>query len=1197
MPGLFATEEEESPDVGGVEATQEAMGPVPGSAEPKMKAKAQRALLFRNADEAKEETPAVEQPKSKGIFVDKSETVESSTGTLFKASNFDHIYDDTPSNPFIENLSTVPDDGQHFTRDAVNFLMGPEMGVVGMKWDTQGFSWEWENAKKQWSEQPMWLNLLATTSLFGTAAYPIAKAAYMTTKVGRVGEARGLTGSPVDEMAKWKRMGMVESSHADELDFDTRKMLRIHEANTEKWDAFRNRALKAEQGEPMGVKDKVMYEFEKRFTNTYFNMANDNNAKMAYNARLDQLWKNERLGQFFVGIPDGAKGDLLYQHQLHKLDPTNVPKPSGLTPEEIGWADRTGDAMKRTQQEMLDEGIITQETFDRIGEMHLPAQYKGTAEADLGMSRTLIAPLNQPGKGSQYVALRMQKVPRLNSETLKSRAADLPEIYKRLQAGELITDPTDLTVRGHVTDRLLLNNFKFVRDMSIDNRYSVSHSDMLTKFTKNGTFAAAAAKKAGFVHLDGVGGEAVPILRRMLEKKGGKIGLNGELPWIRKEVFNEVFGEHGMFAQSHNAAGFMDAITSVFKSMKTVTSIPTHFNNGMGNAVMLSMAGFNPFTPSSMGLMHDVSKAFKNMSEVWKTAKKAGINSRDIIDKSTFNMGSTIINGKTFDLTKEMLHPAARELLEENSLNATEGFAHLEELYGRAREGSVTKWMINKALRAKEIAQVGDKVKWFDKMNEAYVAEDMIPKMSLFIHYRSKGLTPAAAAIETGRRLPMYNTVGSAVVQGRKWAFPWLTFTTEAARITKNNLMDHPLRTMPWLHAPAIVQSLMAGAEGRSYEDVQEGKRNLPLFGQSATTVIGTGQSQTALAGAATGAFAGAAAGMLKGGAAGGVIGGVMGAAAGAGVLGMINKDEDQLRGAMMDWLPHSAFMLTSLSPDFQWSNAQSVIEQMPSQPLAIIKPFMETLSGETAWGQPIGSEGLGDSIKHMMAGYIGLMAPPLIQKYGFRVTTPDISASQALIGKDLSFDITNVSRGLIDTGIQIDPATGKPGNLSQDFLLNNFGMWKSYGAGPAGRLSNEGMIERHQQEIRTYLSKNLDYHLANGHDEDSSNILLKVQRSFAKQYINDPRMAQDKFNAWLKKHEKAVGQHPRLRNWSQEELKHRVMTAAGFAKEARGQARDEMLKFLAEEQRIRKMGSAATAPGVAGKALNKQGAVGGGLL
>ena len=201
------------------------------------------------------------------------------------------------------------------------------------------------------------------------------------------------------------------------------------------------------------------------------------------------------------------------------------------------------------------------------------------------------------------------------------------------------------------------------------------------------------------------------------------------------------------------------------------------------------------------------------------------------------------------------------------------------------------------------------------------------------------------------------------------------------------------------------------------------------------------------------------------------------------------------------------------------------------------------------------------------------------------------------MIGKDLSFDITNVSRGLIDTGIQIDPATGKPGNLSQDFLLNNFGMWKSYGAGPAGRLSNEGMIERHQQEIRTYLSKNLDYHLANGHDEDSSNILLKVQRSFAKQYINDPRMAQDKFNAWLKKHEKAVGQHPRLRNWSQEELKHRVMTAAGFAKEARGQARDEMLKFLAEEQRIRKMGSAATAPGVAGKALNKQGAVGGGLL
>lgn len=1180
------------------EETVKQMAPVPPGVVPKMGQKAKASIFIRSAVSPEEDRTSID-PNDNKLFTikDKSPDVAPDDLTMFK-------------NPMVEKLATTQDfDPGLQPRDVVNFLFKDTMGVAGAKWDTEGFSWEWENAKQQWSEQPMWLNLLATTDLFGTALFPIAKAAHMTTKIGRVGEALGLTGSHADEIVRWQKMDILDKSHIKDLTFNQRKSMRIFERNTEKWPAMRERAAKAERGEPMGIKDKILYSFEKNFANDYFNKTSSTNAKIAYNSRLDQLWKAENIGKFFVDIPDEAAGPKIYQRWLHQMDPTNVPHPTGMSPQDIAWADNLGHAKTDLQKRMFDAGVISQDEFDKIGPMHLSAQYKGTPEPDLSTARQQIIPLigkkprQYPGTvigsdkprtglskfllgdkapaasvtgGQDYIAVRLYGMPRLNSETLMKRSSDLPEIYQRLQKGQLITDPHDLTVRSFVVDHLLLNNFEFVRDAATDARYAVSHDDMILKYIdKTGKFDTNAAKKAGYVHLDSVGGNATERLQRMIKKKGGTLGINGELPWIRREIFDEAFGEHsGMFAQSQNAVSILDIMSSVFKSVKTAGSIPSHFNNATGNMVMLSMAGMNPFSPRNVDIAHNVSKAFGKISEVYKTGKAAGINSREIMEKSTFNLGDMIIDGRKFNLNDELLHPAARELFDDNSLDATEGFAHLEGLYEQAkRQGGFTKSLLKNILKAKNIAQVNNKVKWFDQMTKAYVAEDMIPKMSYYMHLRSQGFSKTSASIETGRRLPMYNTVGSAIKGARKFAFPWLTFTTEAARITKNNLMDYPIRTMPWLHMPAIIQSLVAGMEGRGYEDIEAAKRSLPLFAQSPTTVMASGRTQATAGGAATGGLLGMAGGMLRAGAPGAAVGGVLGAMAGAGLTSSLNKDTKELRGAMMDWLPHSAFMVTSTSPDFEWTG-RTMLEQIPSQPLAIVKPFWDVLAGQTPWGQQIGGEGIGDSIQKMIAGFIGNLAPPIIQKYGFKVTTPDVSVSEAFLGKSLPGDFTNMSRALIDTGIAIDPASGKPGNLSQDFVLNNFGMWKSYAAKPDTRLSNEGLADQNQEQIRTYLAKNLDYHLANGQDDLSTDILSKVQRSFAKQYVGNPREAQKKFGEWLKRKTKAIGQHPRLRSWSKEELEQRLHTSSSFAEEARGQARDEMIKFLQEETRIRNMGS-----------------------
>ena len=1182
-----------------VAATQEAMKPTSFFTATKLRQKMKSSLGLKTPPTGllgDEEPSPVRQPQ---------------LGELrLKRTNTSELYDSEPENPIVEKLATVDDAGVK-PNDIVNFLFGSEMGVIGAKWDTNGFSLDWENAKQQWSEQPLWLNLLATTSLFGTALFPVGRAAYMTTKVGKVGEALGLVGSHADETMRWKSMGIMDNAHVTDLTYDQRVAMRLSEQNYNKVTTRLDRTARASRGEALGAKERVMYEFEKRFANTHNELGRNIAARTNYNARLDDIWKNENLGRFLVDVPDEIHGPAMYQHWLHSMDPTNIPK-SNLDPKTMAWADNLADAMRTHNDEAFAEGLIDQATHQSMP-MHVPAQNVGTPLPDMGMDRTFIQSIKSkqiPGdvvQGTQqrtglakvlfgkdkptaqvtgtkdYVAVHIQKIPRLDAKTLEKRAKNLPEVYKRLQTGQLITSPRELTVRGYIMDRMLMNNFKFVRDAAIDPRYAVPHSDVMTKFTNaQGVFDVTAAKAAGYVSLDTVGGKPVEILQRMIQKKGGKLGINGELPWIRKEVFDEVFGAHtGTFAQTQQVINIFDIMSSSMKTMKTVWSVPTHFNNMAGTLAMTAQGGMNPFSPRGMAILHSSQGALEKLTEAWKAGRAAGIDSKDIFAKGTFNLGETMIDGKRYNLNDEFLDPTVRELFEENSLDATEGASHLTKMFEQAKQGSITKKVLRGVMGVKNIMQVNDKIKLFDRMTKAYTYEDMIPKMGYYLHMRSQGYSKLGAVLETGRRLPMYNNVGSAIVTGRKIMFPWATFTTEATRITKNNLMDHPLQMMPWLQVPGIMQGLAAGMEGRSYEEVKGAKRSLPLFAQSPTTLIAGAGTQRQSGAAATGALAGATAGLLRGGPVGGMVGGLVGGA--AGYLGAKKIAEwggegtDELRGAMMEWLPHAAFMVTSTSPDFEWS-MRTALEQVPSQPMALVKPIMDVAIGQTAWGQEIGSEGFIDSVGKGIAGMIGLLAPPVIQKYGFKVTTPDVSVSESVFRKlgmkgQIPGDITNWSRLLTDTGIAIDPTTGKPGSLTQDFILNNSALWKSYAANPATRLANEGLADKNQEKVRTYFAKNLDYYLTNGMDEASLGILGKVQRSFAKQYMGDPQMAQEKYEDWLKRRLKKIGQHPRLSGWTNEELTARFEAASSFAKEARGQARTELLKFIRDEQSIRRMG------------------------
>lgn len=1498
-----------------------------------------------------------------------------------------------------ETLPSIPRGLEHITypeteeeegfqvHDLVNFLVGDEMAIIGFKYDSTGFGHDWEIAKRQWAEQPLWVNLLATTSLVGTIAFPALKATSIA-KFGKFGESL-LGFSKAKEISKYKQLGAIAEDVADVDDGTLRTLRKLEHVRTKYAESVARKKNIAETG---GTRiERLKDWFDRSFSNSYMEQISDEGRitgriKPEFAKRMEDFWKNEELGQFFVNVPGEELGPAVYAHWLKKIDPSldlpsiargidpnyNISKLNLDEPTKI-WADRIFDAKVKHQEQALSEAFITQDTYNRIGIAHVPAFDIGTPMPEAKTVSTFVLPLKRRTKvvkpkepifeagevrleptGEEYIALKTFEFPTLNAAQMEHRKKDLPEIARRLFEGKLITDPADVSYRGFVTDRMLLFNHIFTRDLIM--RDAKRSSDILSLYGSLGK-----AEKAGWISLDKYlgKGNVQSTIRRMLNHKNYGLSEDEPLPYLHKAVVEELFGENGIWAQAEGVVGLLEATTMLHKVSKTgfclvegtriltdkgylrieeafeykpgfnfnisnspkvwspvlenwenilasyysqeeecmkvtlkdgseiegtlehpimsngkliklkelkvgdiidqyiggnfpknkikvpwnvwkdevdktskveieidediseligwiigdggkhnknsirisigkdylnysinrlkelcdrlgikycvnkdkrdnrniwyfeihnyrlvnllnylgvfwedkrqinvpefvfmspksiicsflrglldtdgsVTnktgminissvskqlikdihlllkwlgirpsiayeitdqtlridgkmyeykdyeywiirfnsnkskkiiienelfgipdkfncvknsitntynrhfknkvekiertgikpvydisindphlfvaegiinhnSIPTHFQNLFGTFSFLLQAGYNPLSPKNVNTMHALSKVFQKWAGHFQTSRKAGINPRQMLDPLTgkikgLDLGRLKIGDKEFDLNQELLNPMVRDIIEESAFTNVEALGKMEDLMrtGRMKKSAL---LLSKGMLAlKDSSKLTQKT--MDAMTTAYLGEDMVPKMAYYLNLRAKGLNPEWAAIEVGRRLPMYSTSGSLIREGRRLLVPWISFPSEAMRITKNNLMDHPMRMLPWLYLPSLLQTgmSMTGIAPGSFGEVQERKRQLPLWAQTPTTVVAEGPGGSRFgAGVAAGA-AGLAVGGLRAGAKGAYLGAAIGASLGVAASKFIEDDKESsnvLRGAILNWLPHSAFLPQNTSPEYIW-DLQGIMNAAPAEPLGILRPLVEIMSGRTAFGQEIGGENTLDELGKMMAGYIGFISPPLMQRYGFRTTTPDISVSESLLGKKIPGDPTNVSRLLIETGQTTDTMTGKPGSLTFDFMVNNLlGMWKSYAINPEARLINEGRTQKKLSETRSFLTRKLSYHIENGNDAVTKDILGKVFATFSKQYSADPGLAQKKFTEWMIQHMKEFGRHPLLRTWSEEELMTRFLNASSFAERERSRARDDIMESIRRELLMRKL-------------------------
>lgn len=819
--------------------------------------------------------------------------------------------------------------------------------------------------------------------------------------------------------------------------------------------------------------------------------------------------------------------------------------------------------------------------------------------------------------------------PRLTDPALLSKRSSWDKTWEAFEKGDLFDTPEEIVLHSLVNDNMLVDNYITAGRVLSDESNIASRKLIDIRYL---------SKKDGVLPPDWVDVEEIVkgvsaarlknVLRKRIGDDGEKLeyilGSTDEalqtLPYMRKSSADALFGDQGLFEQTKAVTGWLEAGTAYMKTGATALNPSTHSQNILGNLALLIQAGMNPIAPSSLRLARDLSKNFKKFAiakrEGTEVAWAAG-NKKTMIEYKGTKIPFIDLIGYGDDRVKSTI---VNDLLVENAFEFVEGFRNLERLYERASKsehGNLAAFLKlgldmhdpKKGVLTKDLDGVSKAYrKWvthsFDNMTGAYLAEDIIPKMMLFTRGINDGLTWQSALHEVGRRLPMYNNIGSAFKGARKYALPWITFPSEAARITKNNLMDNPMGMLPWLRGPQILQStayaLGLTGDGETYESLEEAKRGLPMWAQQGQeTMMTRGKKSRVVTGGAITGTLGAVGGTVAGGPLGAVIGGLAGGVAGAAASYFLDRDGEEVRGAVLNWLPHSSVAMSEArAPDFHFTKWKDVIDIAPAEPFAIARPLLETFFGKNEYGDDAFTGGFGDSIKKTIAGYIGFLAPPLIQRFGYNSATPDVAlfgnewtggaiaaaaggamalalskkagvplisgiktASKAAALGAVAGSTADVSRLYTDTGIRKD-IYGRQANPAQDALLTVFGVARNYPSRPETQIGNEGVFDRHIQEVRSYIGRQVGFHSANGMDEALLKDLKDVQVTFKAQY-NDASLAQRRYQDWLEQYLSSIGTHPALRGMSQEEILQRLYKASAFADETRGQAQQEMFNML----------------------------------
>lgn len=959
--------------------------------------------------------------------------------------------------------------------------------------------------------------------------------------------------------------------------------------------------------------ERTMYSFHKNFGQQMGSLQQDpspvGQMRRMLHQRFDEFSKDNLMMNNVLPqveqLNDSKFGEKMYLHSLSVLNPDLFAgkKLPDLNPMEKRIMDTWFLAAAKAQEKAKDLGLVSEKnpivhliglTQSGVMQGEIPALVHANSLAEALYSPTLLHKAGSEGK----------------------QAAN---ILERIERGDLqATATTQNLINGYMNDQMLMFNFETIRDL-------FAEVDEFGKLTKRYAIPAAEVMKGkskavhlpGYIQLDrffanerfGAGRTA---MQRIFSKHMDRLGIapeeffgpNGELPYVNESIMRHVFGKGGMWEQSQAAStGLLAFVTSIHKFSKAVMNPGSHLQNELGNFALASMAGFNMLDPTNVKLMNDMTDIFQDIHNAQVSALKAfntNTPSRSqvlaYVSHELKKTGKVVKYGNQEVPIDVYAEGIVQNLYLEGAFDSQEAFGHLKRVY---EENGMTD---SARAVAKKVFTIYDSPAFektglryvADKAQKNYLAADIVPKLAMFTKLHAEGMTVQSAVTEVARRMPMYGVVGRYIAGSRSVALPWVTFPAEMVRIFKNNIIDNPIRVLPWLVLPGAVQSLLSGMgmAPTTPDAVEFAKRQLPFWAQTPGNVVTEGQDAAAMTAAGQGGLFG----FLAGSRIGGGVGAAVGAAAGAAIplaLQAINNNftdqeeaNKQLRGAVLNWLPYTSFLPKTRSVDYEVNTISDAWGQLPAEPFAIVRALLEPVFGQTEFGE-IKAPTFSAKVAKSFTNLLGFISPPWFQKYGFHSPTPDLGVMDLMVGKDArdpnfakatgasinNFfpNVTNLRRLVVDTGMYNDSVTGRPGSPVFDFVLNTSGLWKSYEA--RGEILEANRMRVEQQafgELRSYYAKQLTFYAENQEDQGIHHSIQAVFDSYNAEYMGDPMIANEKFGEWLKSQAGALGRHPALRGMSDEELTSQIEKSVKFASKMRGSSYDAWRASLAKERQVR---------------------------
>jgi hypothetical protein len=869
--------------------------------------------------------------------------------------------------------------------------------------------------------------------------------------------------------------------------------------------------------------ERGMHDLNKRFGNTYLQMIDPDaplGVRAAYINKMADVIKGKEINRHLKNLPDDKYGP---QIAKYLRDPTEISKlPLSVRP----WAQRLGSDLRTLQSQARKEGFISEEEFANVGETWFSTVRKGTPQPHEGPTTTVF----QRARGGKTEMIQIPRTQSFHFLQRKTSKADLDMLINRQAAAEalkrgksqealkllkndeeiatLIANGDEASALGaltadgaiDLTPQALTTRSLLQQKLLMENYRYIRDLALNPDVTKNIDDIAKLSKSAqkNWVNMDDV----LPNANRVRRMVARKIGEDGEAPlgFIHKSIFREMTDlETGFMGQGGGMLDMLTLLTAVHKTAKTAFNVPTHFQNLLGNYVFMMNAGFNPFSANAFDLLYK-----KALPAVWK-AQQATRKGKSVENLGKLGSVKSRVGGKTIEIGEELGSFEVGELIERSSLMASEGVGILERMAKRSKDhGALTELMLKgfqKTLGAPGMAHASD----------MYMAEDAFAKFGFFLDLRARGFNRAAAAIEVARRMPMYHTLGPAPAQLRKAVLPWISFPAEAARVLKNNLTDFPLRTAGMLHAVNGVQALMYPFTGESYEGLQEQKEQQPMWAQTPMSTVMT----------------------------------------------PFKDDNDDIRSAVLDFMPHAAFLPNTVAKD------APLRQKLPfgaDQPFPILMGLVDALTGKGSFGQDIPTDPehpLIDGGTKALFNTISFVSPPILQKYLFNTNTP-----------------TSTYRLMQDFGDTVNPATMKPGVRMFDMFVNNASAIKMYPSSPEQKISNESMSLKALRNYRGKLTTNWNAWVRSTDWVSAGDTLRDVMQTYNQEY-GEPGMAQAMFNDWLKRHARDIVKHPQLRGMSKEDIIAKLVEQGPELSMARTSAQAKYIQSLRQEVVQRGLGAA----------------------